>query len=173
MNLSDGVICFPCLSQEMVGSGIDDAGHVISRRAPRSKVTRVPIWMDIGCRFKVCSTEFDAPSIFGNVASTNQETKRFDLATNFENGIRGVVGNCVISEALAHNKTSSDSENGFRKGCRDTSRQQQSFSGIQSPNVNDISYLSLIFMKNRIAGRAGRAGRADHEEHAQIVRLAH
>ena len=70
MNLSDGVICFPCLSQEMVGSGIDDAGHVISRRAPRSKVTRVPIWMDTGCRFKVCSTEFDAPSIFGNVAST-------------------------------------------------------------------------------------------------------
>ena len=63
----------------------------------------------------------------------NKETKRFDLVTNFENGIRGVVGNCVISGALAHNMTSSDSEDGFRKGCRDTSRQQQSFSGIQSP----------------------------------------
>ena len=77
MNLSDGVICFPCLSQEMVGSGIDDAGHVISRRAPRSNVTRVPIWMDIGRRFKVCSTEFDAPSIFGNVASTKSRNKAF------------------------------------------------------------------------------------------------
>ena len=33
--------------------------------------------------------------------------------------------------------------------------------------------VTLIFMKNRIAGRAGRAGRADHEERAQIVRLAH
>jgi len=51
----------------------------------------------------------------------NQETKSFDLVTNFENGIRSAVGNCVISEALAHNMTSSDSEDGFRKGCRDTS----------------------------------------------------
>ena len=55
----------------------------------------------------------------------NKETKRLDLVT-IENGIRGVVGNCVLSEALAHNMTSSDSEDGFRKGCRDTSRRQNS-----------------------------------------------
>ena len=77
INLSEGVICFPCLSQEMDGSGIDDAGQLISKRAPRSKVTRVPIWMEIGCRFKVRSTEFDAPSIFGNVASTKSRNRAF------------------------------------------------------------------------------------------------
>ena len=53
INLSEDVICFPCLSQEMDGSGTNDAGQLISKRAPRSKVTRVPIWMEIGCRFKV------------------------------------------------------------------------------------------------------------------------
>ena len=68
-NLLEKVICFPCLSQKMEGSGIPDAEHVISRRTPGSKVTRVPIWTVIGIKSFICSTELDANSIFGKVAS--------------------------------------------------------------------------------------------------------
>ena len=68
-NLPEVVICLPCLSQEIDGSGIPDTGHVISRRTPGSNVTRVPIWTDIGFMSVIRSTELDAASIFGTIPS--------------------------------------------------------------------------------------------------------
>ena len=68
-NLPEDVISLPSRNQEMVGSGIPEARHVISSRTPGNKVTRVPICTETGFKLVICSTEDDATSIFGNVAS--------------------------------------------------------------------------------------------------------
>lgn len=78
-NLPDDVICLPCRSQLTVGSGMPDAWHVISRRAPGSIVTRVPITTEIGFKSCICSTDDDETSIFGNVASTKQNVLILEL----------------------------------------------------------------------------------------------
>ena len=69
-NLPDGVICLSSRSQLIAGSGIPDARHVISRRAPGNIVTRVPITTESGLKSCIFSTADDEISIFGSVAST-------------------------------------------------------------------------------------------------------
>ena len=72
-NLPDEVICLPCLSQLIVGSGIANARHVISRGAPGRIVTLVPITTETGLKSTMRSTEAEETSIFGTVASVRKE----------------------------------------------------------------------------------------------------